>query len=309
VLLVLLAAVVLVAAVGCSKSEESAEKVLATINDQKITEKQFQKRLDLYGFLFGNTMKKELEKEETRQQVFDELVEETLLVGEANSRGIDPSSEEVQKEYETMKARIVQALGSTEEYQKELADNEVTEEDLRGFLGKRLIIQKLYNELTTDVTVSDKEVEEYFEENRDSFSTPERVHARHILVETEKMAQTVLAELEGGKDFGELAAEYSIDEGTADDGGDLGFFQRGMMIPEFEEVAFALEVGETTEEPVKTDYGFHIIKLIEREDSRPQTLDEVQELIHEQLVRQKKQELISEFVDQLRKDNDIKTDF
>jgi parvulin-like peptidyl-prolyl isomerase len=97
--------------------------------------------------------------------------------------------------------------------------------------------------------------------------TDEQVHARHILLETEEEAQTVLAQLEAGEDFVSLAQELSTDESTREDGGDLGWFPRGMMVPEFEEATFALQPGETSD-IVQTSFGYHIILIEERDPDR-----------------------------------------
>ncbi|MGQ9594311.1 MAG: peptidylprolyl isomerase [Anaerolineae bacterium] len=102
-------------------------------------------------------------------------------------------------------------------------------------------------------------------------TTAEQVHARHILVQNEEMARLVLNRLKAGDDFAAVAKEFSQDPSTKDQGGDLGWFPRGRMVAEFEEVAFSLPVGELSE-PVKTQYGYHIIRVEERDPNRP--LDE-----------------------------------
>jgi len=98
-------------------------------------------------------------------------------------------------------------------------------------------------------------------------TSEEQIHARHILMETEEEAQTVLARLEAGEDFISLAKELSTDESTREDGGDLGWFPRGVMVSEFEEAAFALQPGETSD-IVQTSFGYHIILLEERDPDR-----------------------------------------
>jgi peptidyl-prolyl cis-trans isomerase D len=141
------------------------------------------------------------------------------------------------------------------------------------------------------VTISPDEVERFYEDNIDQYSTPEQVRARHILFSTEgrdeevvrKQAEGVLAQARRGADFAELARRHSEDPGSAEEGGDLDYFGRGRMVPEFEEAAFSAEPGTITD-LVQTQYGFHIIKV---EDKRPETtnpLEEVREQITDRLA-------------------------
>ncbi|TEU13404.1 MAG: foldase, partial [Anaerolineales bacterium] len=111
----------------------------------------------------------------------------------------------------------------------------------------------------------------------------EQVHARHILVETEEEGDVVLAKLEEGEDFTDLAAEYSIDTGSKDDEGDLGWFPREVMVAEFEEVAFALEIGEASE-LVKSEFGYHVIEVLGKEvrELGPQLLQAFQQKAFDQ---------------------------
>jgi len=123
----------------------------------------------------------------------------------------------------------------------------VSEADYRKTIEARLLYNKLQDLFASRVP-----------------TTEEQVHARHILVETEEEAQTVLARLEAGEDFISLAKELSTDESTREDGGDLGWFPRGVMVPEFEEAAFALQPGEISD-IVQTGFGYHIILVEERD--------------------------------------------
>ena len=126
----------------------------------------------------------------------------------------------------------------------------LSEADYRGTIETDLLYSKLQDLFASQVP-----------------TTEEQVHARHILVETEEEAQTVLARLEAGEDFVSLAQELSTDESTREDGGDLGWFPRGVMVPEFEEAAFALQPGEASD-IVQTSFGYHIILVEERDSDR-----------------------------------------
>jgi parvulin-like peptidyl-prolyl isomerase len=122
-------------------------------------------------------------------------------------------------------------------------------------------------------------------------TSEEQVHARHILVETEEEAQTVLARLEAGEDFIALAEELSTDEGTREEGGDLGWFPRGVMVPEFEEAAFALQPGETSD-VLQTDFGYHIILVEERDPDRelePYLLEQRQASVLDEWLEEQRQ--------------------
>jgi len=235
-------------------------------------------------------------------EVAQELIRRTILNQEAEKRGIKISKAEYEAELTKEVDRQLQAILSyyqmTEDELKErLAQEGRTLEDFKGDIRRELerrkdmLIERLRDEKLRDVVVgglapSDEELRAYFEENKPRFAKPEMIRARHILIKVaedapeEEVAQArsrieeIKKKLDEGADFAELAKEYSEDEGTAEKGGDLGWFQRGQMVKEFEEAAFALQPGEISE-PVRSKYGFHIIKL---EDRRPaSTFEEVKE--------------------------------
>lgn len=138
--------------------------------------------------------------------------------------------------------------------------------------------------------IPESEAQALYEERVKNLPTQEEVRARHILVETEDEAKTVRKELEDGGDFTELAAKHSKDRG-GQDGGDLGYFTRGQMVKPFEDAAFALDKGVLSE-PVKSDFGWHIIKVEDKRDREPPSFEQVKDQITASLIQSKLQGLV-----------------
>lgn len=134
--------------------------------------------------------------------------------------------------------------------------------------------------------VTEDEVKARYEKEIAALPKQEEVNARHILVKTEEEAKAIIAELDSGKDFAELAKAKSEDSNKSD-GGDLGWFSKGRMVPEFEEAAFALEKGAYTKTPVKSQFGFHVIKLEDRRDVQPPAFDQVEPQVRQLVMRDK----------------------
>ena len=152
---------------------------------------------------------------------------------------------------------------------------------------------------------------DFYAKNPDQFKQPERVHASHILISVPKGADAaaktqartkaadILKDVKGGKDFAALAKEHSQDPGSAQNGGDLGFFQQGQMVGPFNDVAFTLAPGAISD-LVETDFGFHIIKVIEKQAPRAVPLDEVRPQLEQYLERQNREQQTDAFVNGLK---------
>lgn len=138
--------------------------------------------------------------------------------------------------------------------------------------------------------VPDAEAKKLYDERVKNLPSQQEVHARHILLENEDEAKKVRKELEDGGDFGELAQKYSKDRG-GQDGGDLGYFTRGQMVKPFEDAAFDLETGKLSN-PVKSDFGWHIIKVEDKRDRLPPTFEEVKDQITASLIQSKLQGIV-----------------
>jgi peptidyl-prolyl cis-trans isomerase D len=156
------------------------------------------------------------------------------------------------------------------------------------------------------VTVPVNDIQRYYNDNIQQYQTPEQVRASHILLNTggkdeaevRKQAEAILAQVKAGADFAELAKKFSEDAASKVNGGDLDFFSRGRMVPEFEQVAFTLAPGQVSD-LVKSQYGFHIIKVVDKRPGSTRTLDEVRAQIQEQLAMQIADEQITERARQL----------
>ncbi len=147
-------------------------------------------------------------------------------------------------------------------------------------------MRNVYVEHEVVKTVPDSELQEAYQSLVVAQHKPEQqVHARHILVDTKEEADKIIADLKAGKSFEELAKQSKDPSGQ--NGGDLGFFGPGQMVPPFEAAAFALEVGQYTQEPVKTEFGWHVIKVEEKRMSQPPSFDEVKDQLKNYVLRQK----------------------
>ncbi len=203
----------------------------------------------------------------------------------------------------------------TAQYTNILESNALTEEDLEQILlQQQRTLESFKDQLRADVEIqlrnealrqqiigivvpTDEELMTYLEANIASYDSPESVRASHILVPDEAQAQDLYQQLLDGADFAAMATEHSEDAGTSANGGDLDWFERGRMVPEFEEAAFALEIGEISE-PVKSQFGYHIIQLTDRRAASTPTLDEVKDDVRDAYIAEQESEIFSEWYEE-----------
>ncbi|HEY8193769.1 MAG TPA: peptidylprolyl isomerase [Hyphomicrobium sp.] len=153
---------------------------------------------------------------------------------------------------------------------------------------KRRALRELYFEKVIKASVTDADARKIYDDQVKLLKPEEEVSARHILVETEAEAKALKEKLDKGADFAQLAKENSKDPGSKDDGGNLGYFGHGQMVPQFEDVVFKLKKGEVSE-PVKTQFGWHLVKLEDRRTKQPPAFEIVKDRIVQSLLLQKAQ--------------------
>lgn len=286
-------------ATGCSKNENAAATVngvdipkTAYLDEYKISAIQIAKQ---YGadYLSEPAMGQEDKTmgEQVRENILNNLVQMEILRQDAEKNDIKITDEDVNEYLDQTK----EMYGGEEEFNKALTEQGITLDYYKEYIRRGLLMQEYSQTMKEKIEPKEEELKEYFEKNKEKFQT---VDASHILVETEEEAKEIKAELDGGADFAELAKAKSKDPGSGQEGGNLGTFSKGQMVPEFEEKAFSMKEGEISD-PVKTDFGYHIIKV----NKAAQTDFESQkDMVKAQYVEEK----FTEQVEKLEKDAKIK---
>lgn len=218
-------------------------------------------RQEVYDFAdkYMQGLAAQLPKEQLFPIAVEQLVTQQVLLSKARQAGMSEDPE-IQQQIERQTNNILRT-----EFLKQKLDERITEEKLRDVYEQQIA-------------------------NQDK---GEEVKARHILVETEQSALDLIAQLDQGADFAALAKEHSTGP-TGARGGDLGYFGKGQMVPEFEEAAFELEEGAYTAKPVKTQFGYHVIFLEDRRDKQPPAFEEVKDQIKDQLMRAEAEKVLSD---------------
>jgi len=265
------AAVCVLALFACSekkaadapKETKPTGAVLAEVSGTTITVDSFKKELDA----LPPYLKPMADSAEGKKEMLETMIIRELILQDAAKDGIE-NTPAVKEKLEELKKRLV----------------------VEAYLKKKVEEQS---------NVSDEEMKKFYDQNKDKFKTADQVKASHILVKSEKEANDVLAQLKAGGNFEELAKKLSTD-GAAAKGGDLGWFSKGSMIPEFEKVAFGMKEGDMSG-VVKTKFGYHVIKLTGKRAAGMRTFEEVKDQIKTAILPGKQQEVFQKLKDDLKK--------
>jgi parvulin-like peptidyl-prolyl isomerase len=249
---------------ACAKKEEAKGPYLAKVGNGTITETDLEREMktlpEFAQALFAGPGGKE--------KFLDELIKKEVLYQEALKKGLDKDPKFNAKVEDFKKITLVGML-----LDKEIeAKGKVTEQDAKA----------------------------YYEKNKADFAFVKQIKASHILVKTEDEANKIYERLIKGEDFAKIAKQSSIDTGSAKNGGDLGYFAKGQMVPEFESAAAQLKAGEISH-PIKTKFGYHIIKVTDKKTDKPVEFEKVKNVIMQRLSGEKQKEAFDTYLTDLRK--------
>jgi peptidyl-prolyl cis-trans isomerase SurA len=280
-----------VAAFGASTPSllDAAERIAAIVNKNVILASDVDERFEQARARFGVDPRDTVSAAKLRKNILDQLIENQVVLAEAARLSITASPQEVQQAVDREVGALRERLGGEEGFQRALSQERMTEADLRkryepDVREQLLISRTVSREVQSKTNVTDAEVRAFFDSHRDSLGTrPEELKLAHILVAFEadtvqakrarSKADSLRALLVKGRSFEDLARQFS-DDPSGQRGGDLGAFGRGDMVPEFETVAFAQKLGEVSQ-PVRTRFGYHLIKV----DSRQAKTDSTEEMV------------------------------
>ncbi len=289
--------------------------MIASVNGKDITAKEVERELNNIVMQYQGKVAPEKLKQilpKLREQAVESMINKCLLLGEAEKNKLQPDAKQIDSALDG----IAGQFDTPEKFQQQLDTVGLSQNQLRGEIEQNLKIGKLLESKISTSETTPEEVSAFYKKNPDSFNVPEQVRASHILfkleadspdaIKTQKRLD--LAGLQGqinqGADFADLAGRHS-ECPSKEKGGDLGFFARGSMVKPFEEAVFSLKKGQVSS-IVETQFGFHLIKLVDLRDSKTIPFEDAKDKIAELLKEQKQGQALSEYIKELRVGADIK---
>lgn len=218
-------------------------------------------------------------REQYSTEVLETLIANKIVELEAKKQGVTVSEDSIQSEYE----EIIESYGGEEALQEALEANGLTEESVRENIR---MYQLTKNVIATGIDITDEEVAQYFDNNKESYGQQEKVVASQILLEDETTAKDVLKKLKAGEDFSELAKAYSIDSATSENSGEIGTISRGQMDEAFEKAAFGLEKNSISD-IVQTSEGYHIVKVTDKVPAKEAELKDVKDNVYATILEER----------------------
>lgn len=301
-----------ISVMGCKMIEKTPEAiqktVYATIGNEKITKADLDNEMKptidqlkkQYGDNYESNAKIKDQLKQMKVQYLNAMVNEKLMLNNAESLGVSPTDDELNQYADKQMEQLKQAYPQDDQLQQVLEANGLTEDSYKDFAKKQYKLQKVQEAMTAGVEVTDDDVKAYYDENKDTqYTVGAGANASHILIAEKdsdgnidfdaslEKAKEVKAKLDAGADFAQLASEYGTD-GTKDKGGDLGFVSYNQENYDKDFLAAFKQLGEgQISDPVKTQFGYHIIKATGIKDAVVTPFDDVKDQIKSKLVQQK----------------------
>jgi peptidyl-prolyl cis-trans isomerase C len=296
-------------------AEEAPAGEIARINDTVVLRQDLDREMKLVSLKLARQGRpvNEAQLKRYEKDIRETLINRALLLQQSRDEGIDVKESQVTEALDQFKA----AFKDEQDYQNALKEMDFTEAMLKAQMKNGLTIKSLIDkEVMPSVSVSDKEVRSFYDDNPDLFRKPEQVKASHILIQVpenadagkkEKALTTIKAlktRIDNGENFATLAMEYS--EGPSKTkGGDLGFFGKEQMVPPFAEAAFALEPGQVSD-VVETRFGYHLIRVTDRQAEQTMAFNDVKEAISDRLRKEQEGQKIDDYLKKIKEHADIK---
>ncbi|MPZ72287.1 MAG: hypothetical protein GEU74_03515 [Nitriliruptorales bacterium] len=276
--------------------------VAATVNDTEVLVSEVEQRYEQAKT--QPQISQQLEQDTTgaaqsqlQAQILTQLVLSELLEQWATELDIEASDAEVAEERDA----LVEQLGGEEAFETAVDQSGLTDDEITEQIRQRVLQNKIAAEVAKDVEVSDEQVADFYEENAEARFGP-KATARHILVEQERKAGQIMADLRDGADFAKLAEKESTDTGSAQQGGELPEFGRGQMVGPFEDAVFKAEEGDLVG-PVETEFGYHVIEVLSL--SEGQELDDVSDEIRAELTETQEGEVLQKSLGERSKEAEV----
>ena len=322
-----------VSAMGCKMIEKTPEAiqktVLATVGNEKVTKGDLDKQMSKYDAQFkqqyGNDYatndKVKDQIKQTKQKILDQLVTEKILLKKADELNLKPSDDDINSKVEDTINQYKTQYPEEGQFESVLQQNGITEDELKESLKKQIIESAVQDDILKDITVTDDEVQTYYDENKDSkYSVGAGATVAHILIAEKasdgsvdydaslQKANSLKSQIDGGADFATMAKANSTDTGSAAKGGSLGFvaYNSTQLVPEFVAGFKDLKEGEVSQ-PVKSQYGYHIIKATGLKDAEVTPLDKVKDEIKSTVLQQKQQTTFNAKIEEWKTDLKVKT--
>jgi parvulin-like peptidyl-prolyl isomerase len=305
-LILLLVAIVALLAAGCGGggNGDVSKDDVAVVGDQEITRAQFDQLLSQAKKSYA-TQKRQFPKagtpeyEQLKNQAIQYLVQRAEFSQKAGDLDIDVSDKQVDDRLAQIKK---QYFGNSDsKYQKQLKQQGLTEDQVREDIKAQLVSEAIFKKVTADVKVSDADVKKYYDEHKQQYGVPEQRDIAHILVKKKALADQLYQQVQAGANFSALAKKYSQDPGSKKQGGKLTV-SKGQTVAPFDQTAFLLRTGQVSH-PVKTEFGYHIIKALSPiKPAKTTPYKQVKESIRQQLGQQKKNEAMTKWVDDVKKE-------